>query len=120
MKLIKAKSKQWEAKPGGYSKKIFLDEKDLNYPGALVQELKIKPGDICTNHYHKKQTEIFYFTTVNGWFEVAGKRINLEKGDVLVVEPNDIHRAGNESDEDFVYVAFKFNYSTDDSFYEEE
>jgi len=66
MKLIQSKSKKWEAKPGGYSKKIFLDEEDLNYPGALVQELKIKPGDICANHYHKKQTEIFYFTTVNG------------------------------------------------------
>jgi len=118
MKFVKTTSKKWEAKPGGYSKKIFLNERDLNYPGGLVQELKIKPGDICANHYHKKQTEIFYFTSTNGWFEVEGKKIDIEKGDVLVVEPNDMHRAGNESDKDFVYVAFKFNYSSEDSYYE--
>jgi len=117
MKFIKSTEKSWEQKEG-YSKKIFLTPIDLNLPGNLVQLLKIKPKEIAHNHYHKKQTEIFYFLNNNGYFIVNGKKIHAKTGDILVIEPNDRHKTVNNASDDFLYVAFKINWQEDD-FYSE-
>ncbi len=116
MKIIKSEDKQWAEKEG-YSKKIFLDENDLNYPGGLVQEIKIKPGEEAKEHHHKKQTEIFYFLTENGYWIINGEKMSFRKGDVLVIEPFDKHIVFNNTDKDYIYLAFKFNYSSDDSYW---
>ncbi|PIS40669.1 MAG: hypothetical protein COT26_02110 [Candidatus Kerfeldbacteria bacterium CG08_land_8_20_14_0_20_43_14] len=60
MKIIKSNNLNWIDK-AGYSKKIFVTDKEVDHPGVRVQELKIAPGQICKSHYHRKQTEIFYF-----------------------------------------------------------
>ncbi len=117
MKHIKSQSKDWQDKEG-YSKKVFLSEDDLKHKGALVQRLRIKSGDIGKDHHHKKQTEVFYFEKVNGWFKIKGEKIDLSPGDVLVVEPGDSHAAGNESDEDFEYMAFKVNWEDNDLYWD--
>lgn len=117
MKLIRSDEKQFKDKEG-YSKKIILDGVDLDFPGALVQQLKIKPGETAASHYHKKQTEIFYFLNNNGYFMVNGEKIELHVGDTLVVEPNDKHITVNESDQDFLYLAFKLNYDEQDIFWD--
>ena len=116
MKIIKPEDKEWLQKQG-YSKKIFLDEKDLNYPGGLVQEIKIKPGEIGADHYHKKQTEIFYFLTDNGYWIINGEKMTFKIGDVLVIEPFDKHTTVNGTDKDYIYLAFKFNYNVDDLYW---
>lgn len=117
MKIIKSDSKNWIEKTG-YSKKIYLDEKDLNQKGALVQKNKIKSGQIAESHFHKKQTEIFYFLNNNGYFIVNGKKIELKNDDVLVIEQFDKHTVINKTKEDFLYMAFKLNYSEDDIFWD--
>ncbi|MCH7492145.1 cupin domain-containing protein [Patescibacteria group bacterium] len=117
VKHISNADKQWLDKPG-YSKKPLALPEDIGQPGLLVQELKIAPGQVCENHYHKLQTEIFYFTNVNGRFVVNGEVINLEPGDVLIVEPDDWHAVSNHSKHDFRYVVFKFNWEEGD-YYEE-
>lgn len=113
MKLIKSEDKQFVQKQG-YSKKIYLNENDLGIKGGLVQKLLIKPGEIGTPHHHEKQTEIFYFLNANGYFVVGDKKIEIKADDVLVIEPFDIHTAVNDTDRDFEYMAFKFNYNQDD------
>lgn len=117
MKIIKSEDKNWLDKEG-YSKKVFLDEKDLNYPGGLVQKIKIKPGEGAESHHHKEQTEIFYFLTENGYWIINGEKLSFKKGDVLVVEPHDKHTAINNTKEDYIYLAFKFNYSQDDLYWD--
>jgi len=116
MKILKSEDKQWTEKEG-YSKRIFLNEKDLNYPGGLVQEIKIKPGEGAKEHYHKKQTEIFYFLTGNGYWIINGEKMSFKRGDVLAIEPFDKHITLNDTDEDYIYLAFKFNYSSDDLYW---
>jgi len=115
MKIIKSQNKEWLEKEG-YSKRIFLDEKDLNHPGSLVQEIKIKPGETAKEHYHKKQTEIFYFLTENGYWIINEEEMSFKKGDVLVIEPLDKHTIINNTKEDYIYLAFKFNYDPNDSY----
>lgn len=117
MKLIKSKDKPWKEKEG-YSKKVFLDESDLNFPGALIQQIKIKPSETAVSHYHKKQTEIFYFLNSNGYFVVNEERINPQQGDIIVVEPNDKHTVVNDQKGDFLYMAFKLNYEKGDLFWD--
>jgi len=117
MKLIKSEDKVWLQKEG-YSKKIYLNENDLNYKGALVQKLKIKPGEKAESHYHKQQTEIFYFLNDVGYWIINGEKVVVHTDDVLVIEPLDKHIAINESSEDFLYMAFKFEYDEKDSFWD--
>lgn len=116
MKLIKSNSKEWLDRKG-YSKKIYLDENDLQ-KGSLVQKIKIKTEETAESHFHKKQTEIFYFLNENGYFIVNGEKIEVKIDDVLVVEPFDKHIVVNETKEDFLYMAFKLNYSEDDLFWD--
>lgn len=113
MKLIKSDSKEWLDKEG-YSKKVYLDEIDLNYKGGLIQKMKIKPGETVKSHYHKNQTEIFYFLNNNGFFIINDKKITVKTDDVLTIEPFDKHIAINNSKEDFLYMVFKVKYSEDD------
>ncbi|MFA6042414.1 MAG: cupin domain-containing protein [Patescibacteria group bacterium] len=119
MRHIPASQTPWQHKPG-YSKRIYATPEDLQQPGLLVQELRIAPGQVAENHYHKQQTEIFYFLNTAGEFSVNGKVIPLQVGDVLIVEPNDVHEVRNLSKEDFCYVAFKFNFVENDYFENEK
>ncbi len=116
MKIIRSEKKEWLQKEGN-SKKIFIDEKDLNFPGALVQELRVKPGEKAGIHYHKEQTEIFYFLTENGYWIINGEKMTFKKGDVLVIEPFDKHTVHNNTKEDYIYVAFKLNYIEKDLYW---
>lgn len=117
MKLIKSEDKEWLQKQG-YSKKIYLNENDLNIKGGLVQKLLVKSGETAKAHHHEKQTEIFYFLNDNGYFIVNDQKIEVNPDDVLVVEPFDIHTAVNETGKDFLYMAFKFNYSENDLYWD--
>ena len=116
MKIVKSQDKEWLQKKG-YSKKILLDEKDLNYKGCLVQQIKVKPGEVAEKHYHKEQTEIFYFLTKNGYWRINGEKFIFEIGDTLVIEPNDEHFVMNDTKEDYIYMAFKFNYDSEDLYW---
>ncbi len=117
MKYIKSSDKSWDDKKG-YSKKVFLTEEELNTKGAHVQQIKIKPHEVAKNHHHKIQTEVFYFLNNNGYFVVNGNKIDITTGDIIVIEPNDIHAVVNNTNDDFLYLAFKVNYNKEDSYWE--
>ncbi len=116
MKTIKGGSLQWLDKKG-YSKKIILSPEELLSSGNLLQEIKIKPGETATEHFHKIQTEIFYFLTENGYWIINGQKYFFNTGDVLVIEPNDRHTVINESKNDYLYLAFKIRYAEDDIYW---
>lgn len=117
MKIIKFNSKKWDEKKG-YSKRVLLNDKELRKPGIFIQEVKIKSKDKAALHHHKKQTEIFYFLSSNGYWAINGKKIYPKTGDILVVEPNDIHSTINDSNKNYIYLCFKINYEKDDLFWE--
>lgn len=108
MKIIRSNQKEW-LENKGYSKKILLDDENLKN-GSLVQEIKIKTGEKAGEHYHQKQTEVFYFLNNFGYWLINGEKYQFEAGDILVIEPNDIHAVINESSKDYFYLAIKYNY----------
>lgn len=117
MRFIEGDRKEWQDKQG-YSKKILLNSAKLKHPGALVQEIKIKAHGEAPSHYHKEQTEVFYFLNTNGFFTVNGEKIQPKVGDIIVIEPYDKHTVTNNTDKDFLYLAFKLNYSEDDLYWD--
>lgn len=117
MKVIHPNDCAWQDKQG-YSKKIFLNGVDLHHPGALVQMIKIAPRDEAASHYHKEQTEIFFFLNENGYFTVNGEEIHPKKEDIIVIEPNDHHIVTNNTDQDFLYLAFKVAYDENDCYWD--
>lgn len=116
MKIIKAETKEWEEKEG-YSKKIFLNSEDLNYSGALVQKVKIEAGKEVKEHYHKKQTEIFFFLESSGFWIINGEKKTFENGDILVLEPFDKHLVSNNGDGNIVLLTFKLNHEEKDFYW---
>jgi len=112
MKFVQWDTKPWDDKQG-YSKKILLN--DL---WSLVQKIKIKPWETAQSHYHKIQTEIFYFLNDNGYRIVNDEKITPKIWDILVIEPNDKHTITNTTDKDYLYLAFKVNHVEDDSYRE--
>lgn len=116
MKTIRSNQKEW-LENKGYSKKILLDDENLK-SGSLVQEIKIKAGEKAGEHYHQKQTEVFYFLNNFGYWLINGEKYQFEAGDILIIEPNDIHAVINESSQDYLYLAIKYNYEdSSDSFW---
>lgn len=117
MKIVRNQEKPWQDKEG-YSKRVLVDEKDLNNPGSQVQTVKIKAGERAENHYHKVQTEVFYFLTDYGYWIINGQKFEFQIGDVLVIEPQDVHSVINESDQEYFYVVFKIKYDPQDFYWD--
>jgi len=112
VKIIKSENKEWQGGKG-YSKKILFKP---NENSIVVQEVKIGSGETAKSHYHKKQTEVFYFLNDNGYWLVNNEKIEPRVGEVLIIEPNDRHEVVNNSSADYIYLALKYNYEENDSF----
>ena len=100
-----------------YSKQVLATEKEIGYKWMKVQTVKIPPGEVAEAHIHKIQTEVFYFLTDNWYRIVNDQRIQPKVGDVLIIEPNDVHTVGNDTEEDYVYLCFKTDYTDQSDFY---
>ena len=113
MKFVQWNEKEVQHNPW-YDKKILREWIQWN----LVQEIIIPPHEVAKSHHHKIQTEIFYFLTDNGCRIVNWEKIFPKIWDILVIEPNDAHTVINESDDKYLYIAFKVNYAPDDLYRE--
>ena len=113
MKFVKWSEKNWDDKVG-YSKKILLSDLDIWTKWVHVQEVKIKAHEVAKAHYHKIQTEMFYFLTDNWYRIVNWEKIQPKVWDVLMIKPDDVHEVVNETDTDYIYLAFKTDYAQDD------
>lgn len=103
----------------GYRKKILLNETDLNSKGGLIQLVEIAPNTSVAKHYHKHCTEVFHVISGRGTFEIDGNIINLEPGDTLTCEPNEIHSTHNMDDVAFLYVVVKTKAEPNDLYWVE-
>lgn len=95
-----------------------MAEKEIKKPGGLVQEIKIKAGEIAKMHHHEKQTEIFYFLTENGYWIINGEKKTFKIGDVLVIKPFDKHEVINDTKKDYFYLTIKYDYDSDDFYWD--
>ena len=95
-----------------------MNEKELHNPWSHLQYVKIKSWDIVASHFHKIQTEIFYFLDEHWYWIVNGKEIHPKRWDVVVIEPSDKHIVIANQNSDYIYLSFKIKYDANDIYRE--
>ena len=119
MKYLKNKEALKEdswTKDKGYKKKILLDEQDLKRRGSALQMNIVEPNTTLVPHHHKKMTEAVYTLSGEAFLVINGKGFFMKPGDIITIEPNEIHTVRNPSRNEFKYLVFKTNFSEEDKY----
>ncbi len=56
-----------------------------------VSHIILKPGDKVSEHKHEKEFEVMYCIRGLAYFRVNGEKISVAQGNLISVEPGDIH-----------------------------
>ena len=97
----------------GYEKKVLLEDDSTSPPGTILQQVRFRRGEKVPPHYHKRQTEAFYFLE-KGAISIEGVRHDMDPGDILVCEPGEVHET-LEVQEDFTIIVLKMDFEHDDT-----
>lgn len=84
---------------------IVRDNKTLN--NLVLSSTLLRPNKSTSGHKHKGQEEIYFF--INGWgtMELDDKVINVDEGDVVLIEDGVFHRV--HADIDGLYFVCVFD-----------
>jgi quercetin dioxygenase-like cupin family protein len=108
MKIIRL-AEQATIQAAGYTKQILADSEALQCPGARVQVVTIQPGDTIEDHYHRRAHEFYYILQGTCRLTVNGQTRSLAPGDMLLMEPGDVHNLSNPGSAPFRVLVFKTN-----------
>jgi quercetin dioxygenase-like cupin family protein len=97
-----------------YSKKIIFNLEDFNNTGHLLQTVNIPPNTKQRQHFHHKQTEVFYILEGECIININGEDFTAKPGDSFICEPKDKHYLWNKSDCEFKLLVFKIDLSKDE------
>ncbi len=97
-KIDKGKSKGWYLGP--WNSKVSIPI------GFAVKGINEK-------HYHERMFEIYLVASGESIVVVGGKTVKLKSGDILVVEPNEVHSFTNNSD-DYMHFVLHVPFVKDD------
>ena len=115
MKIVR--QSDFEFKPRFvYKKHIYFDDKDLGKGGKL-QIIKFPPNTSLRSHFHKKTREVYYAISGNCTVKVNKKPVELEEGDVLLLDRKDSHELITGSKE-FVFLVYKVGEEENDIYWE--
>lgn len=110
MKTIHSEGDDWQA-GRGYRKRRLLSADELRQPGALLQVVVVPPGSHIPPHSHATSVEVYVVTRGACELTVNGERHEMRPGDVLLMEPGDVHALTNRGEDRFELLVFKTNAS---------
>jgi quercetin dioxygenase-like cupin family protein len=64
-----------------------------------VSHIILKPGDKVSEHRHEKEFEVMYCIRGLAHFLVNGQKVTVAQGNLLSVEPGDLHAIVDVSEE---------------------
>lgn len=105
-----------EVAASGYTKHILLGAEALASAGTRVQIVTIAAGDTVADHYHRATREFYYVLEGSCLLRVDEMVVILTAGDMLLMEPGDVHRLTNPGQGSFRVLVFKTN-SDDDTYW---
>ena len=73
----------------GLKKRVLAT--DLLQSIKHISHIILQPGDRASEHLHSDYGEVFYCIRGDAEFSVQGKGISIRKGNLLVVEPGEMH-----------------------------
>ena len=111
MKIIRVDGDDWQ-EGRGYQKRRLLSAEELRQPGALLQVVVVPPGSPPSGGHippHSHATSVEVYVVRRGVCElvVNGQRHTMRPGDVLLMEPGDVHALTNHGTEPFELLVFK-------------
>ena len=56
-----------------------------------ISHITLDPGSTASSHYHDAVYEVFYCIIGEAVFRVSGRKVQLTRGNCLVVEPGEVH-----------------------------
>ena len=95
----------------GYRKRQLLSAGDLRQAGALLQVVVVPPGSHIRPHRHATSVEVYVVTHGVCELIVNGQGQEMRPGDVILMEPGDVHELTNHGAEPFELLVFKTNAS---------
>jgi len=116
LKKIKLDESNWTISQG-YWKNILLTGDDLECEGALVQVVIIPPDSELHRHYHKTSREFYYVLDGESAMTVNDTEHMLRAGDMLMMEPWDVHSFRNNTERELRLLVCKTNASKNDTFW---
>ena len=119
MKRIEVDGDEWQ-EGRGYRKRRLLSADELRQPGALLQVVVVPPGRPPSGGHippHRHATSVEVYVVIHGVCEltVNGARHELRPGDVVLMEPGDVHELTNHGEEAFELLVFKTNAAPGDT-----
>lgn len=102
----------------GYRKNRLLTAEELRSEGALVQIVSIPPGSHVPAHHHETSIEVYYILRGECEIKVNGERYTLTPGDMMLMEPGDVHALTSTGGEPFELLVFKTNAVEGDTFWD--
>lgn len=122
MKVIELNPDGWQ-EGRGYRKNRLLSAGELRQTGALLQVVQVPPGEPPSGGHippHRHATSVEVYVVRRGECEliVNGERHTLRPGDVILMEPGDVHELINRSEEVFELLVFKTNVGESDTAWE--
>ena len=70
-----------------------------------LASVTIPPGNSSVCHYHKKSEESYYILSGNASLEINGNSFQLQAGEAVLIEPDDLHQITNHGYENLVFLA---------------
>lgn len=90
-----------------YSKKVYFARKDFSEKGHLFQTVTIPPNTKQREHWHDKQTEIFFILEGECHIFINGKDYLAKPGDAFICNAGDKHNLWNKTKHPFILAVFK-------------
>lgn len=88
----------------------LIGEKD-HAPNFAMREFEVAPGGHTPKHFHDYEHEV-YVLAGNGTIIDGDKELPLNAGDVVFVEPNDVHQFRNTGSEPMRFLCLIPNSAT--------
>ncbi len=107
MRYIDRKKVNWVRKEG-YAAQIFLDFKEKGNNSRFVL-INMSPHTEIKPHYHTKIKEILYIVNGAGKIVVNDVEMRVKREDIMLIEPNDVHKMINDTDDVFEWLEFKMH-----------
>lgn len=86
---------------------LLKDNKTLK--NLVLSSTDLKPGQSTRGHKHEGQEEVYYFVSGIGTMELDDKTINVQGGDVVLIEDGVFHRVHNYSKTNTLYFVCVFD-----------
>lgn len=116
MKLILPQNRPWK-KETDYAKKILLYDQDIKGKIEEIMVARFEPNTVKDPHYHKERTEIFYILSGQGKMIINDEELKCHSGEIIICEPNDVHKVINDSDKIFEFLVFKIKAKKEDIYF---